>query len=213
MVATSRVRITRYLKRVNQEYFVPRGLVARIAKQGTLSQITQQREDAPLMAPRDDDAPHPYGLRDRRLKAMSGYIAPLQFVELTPLNEERNFIDELSSKMVARKAQKQEAKMVKGHGKGKEKAIEENQKLDNETQKIISKAQKKMTKSPRKRQSIEFKMQEELAKIDKDRRKIDNEFHEKAGDGCKNETKAAKKFLWIAIGNLDRTATAGATAM
>lgn len=210
MVATSRVRITRYLKRVNQEYFVPRGLVATIAKQGSLSKITHQSEDAPLVTPRDDGAmPHPHGLRDRRLMAMGRHIAPLEFVDLPAVNEEHNFIDKLSSKMVARKAHKQEAKMVEEHGKEKEKAIEENQKLDHEAQKIISKAEREMAKKPHKRQSIEFKMQEELHKIDKDRRKVDDEFHETSGDGGKNELKAAKIFLWIAIVNLDQPAQMG----
>ena len=204
-IATAKIRITRYLKRVNHEYFVPRGLVARIAKQATLSQLTGQPEDAPLMAPRGNDAtPHPHGLRDRRLAALNGYIAPLQMAQLPPMNEEHNIIDKASAKMMAFKAHRKESKMTEDHAKKKDKSVEENQKLDHEAQKIVSKAERKMAKHPRKKPSIEAEMREDLAKIDHDRRKVDDDFHEKVGDGGKKEMKAAQKFLWIAIGNLDQ---------
>ena len=89
MFAVGRVRITRYLERVNKEYFVPRGLQARIAKQNSLPDIIGQSPNAPLLAPipfTSDQAAFP-SLRDRRMQALGRYVAPLQYLSSSNVSE------------------------------------------------------------------------------------------------------------------------------
>lgn len=140
--ATARVRITRYLERANKEYFAPRGLLARIAKQNVLPQIVGQREDAPLLAPLPRHANNgniavtPPSLRDRRLQALGSHIARIEFCDLPAPQEEHNMLDKLSAKMAARKAKKQEEKIAEDSIKNQEEESKERAKLMKEEAKI-----------------------------------------------------------------------------
>ena len=81
MVAVSRVRIKRYLERANAEYFIPRGLVARIAKQNNIHEITGQSPDAPMLIDANTSGSDPTKAPDvieRRMAAFGNSIAPLQ---------------------------------------------------------------------------------------------------------------------------------------
>ena len=213
--ATARVRITRYLERANKDYFVPRGLVVRIAKQNILPGIVGQSEDAPLLAPlprhRDGNLDggdgagptHLPSLRDRRLQALGSLIAPIEFHDLPPQQAEHNVLDRLSAKMAARKTRKQEEKIVEDSFKNEEDAAKEKKKLIKEEGKI----RKEMEKVRRKEHGK--KQREELEKLEKELEKERRKYGEKAGEGGRKEEKKAGKFLWVVVMDL-RAAGGGA---
>ena len=128
MVTVARVRIHKYLETVNKEYFNPRGLQVRIAKQQIIPAITHQPTDYPLLTPPTNVQSTGYGppqnptdLRDRRLNALKDFIAPLEFHDLPPSQVEHNVLDRLSAKMAARQQQKAAKKALKKQEKAEEK--------------------------------------------------------------------------------------------
>ena len=195
-MAVARVRITRYLERVNKEYFVPRGLQARIAKQTSLPQILGQPPDAPLLAPSPpvaDGSGFP-SLRDRRMQALSQHIAPIQYKSDSELSEQGNWLDKVSAKMTARSAQKSEAKMNKDHFKTMKDGRKEEVKVEEKIQKAMSKGKKsKVAKLEAKRAHIHSGSPgDEVGISDK---------------GSAKEAKAARKFMFVVIQNLQQPAS------
>ena len=201
--AVTRVRITRYLERANKEYFAPRGLIARIAKQKTLPQIVGQSENAPLLAalPRygngtDGSVTTLPSLRERRLQALGSHVARIEYCDLPAPQEESNMLDKLSGKMAARKAKKQEEKMVEDVLKNQEEEAKERGKLVKEERKIGHKMEKARAKGKRKDQ---VKLEEELVEARE-------EYEKKVGEGGEKELKAAKKFLFVVVQNAQAAA-------
>lgn len=192
--AVARVRITRYLERANREYFAPRGLLARIAKQDVLAQIFGNPENAPLLAPLpmhadDNHGPaHPPSLRDRRLQALGSHVARIEFCDLPAPKEEQNVLDKLSAKMAARKMRKQEEKIVEESMKSQEEESKERGKLMKEEAKIRQKMEKARSKGSGSQ-----------AKLEKELLEVRDEYEEKAGGGGEKELKAARKFLFVVI--------------
>ena len=128
IVTVARVRIHKYLEAVNKEYFHPRGLQARLAKQQIIPEITHQQIDSPLLAPPAYVQSTGYGpprnptdLRDRRIGALKDFIAPLELHDLPPSKVEHNLLDRLSATMAARQQQKAERKAIKKQVKAEEK--------------------------------------------------------------------------------------------
>ena len=202
-VAVAKVRVGKYLERTNKDYFEPRGLHARIAKQPLLPQITGIPPEAPLLAPippQLDNPSHLPSLRDRRMQAMGDRIAYVEYRDLPAQHEEHSMLDKFSAKMLAHKAQRSERKMMKHHTKGREDEAKEREKLMEEEAKI----QRKMYKehSPKKRASLEHDLAKARA-----------EYQEKTGggQGGKDEIKGAKKFLYVVIQD-SKTAQAQAQA-
>lgn len=209
--AVARVRITRYLERANKDYFIPRGLLARIAKQNTLPQIVRQSETAPLLAPLPNvvNAAQMPTLRDRRLQALGTHVAHIEYQDLPAQHEQGNMLDQLSAKMQARKAKKQEEKAVEHSSKYREDADKEMQDLRKEEAKL----QKEMDKVIRKERGA--KQREEVAKIEEKRMEAREKFQKKVGDvdgrggGGGKEDKAARKFMFVVVMDA-RAAQAGA---
>lgn len=201
--ATARIRITRYLEQANQEYFAPRGLLARIAKQNVLPQIVGQPENAPLLAPlprhasKSNGSITPPSLRDRRLQALGSHIARIEFCDLPTPQEEHNMLDKLSAKMTARKTKKQEEKIVKDSMKSQEEESKKKEKLMKEEAKIRQKMEKARFKGSGNEAKMEGKMMEVREKYD-----------EKAGEGGEKEMKAANKFLFVVVQNAQAAAAA-----
>lgn len=195
--AVAKVRIARYLERANKEYFAPRGLVARIAKQDTLPQIVGQSANAPLLAPLPRQRDFTNGaitmpsLRDRRLQALGSHIARIEFCDLPAPQEESNMLDKLSAKMAARKTKKQEEKILEEALKNQEEEAKEREKLMEEEAKIGRKMEKARAKGN----------SGDQAKLQKDLRKAREEYEEKVGEGGEKEWKAAKKFLFVVVQN------------
>ena len=203
--AVARVRITRYLERANKEYFAPRGLLARIAKQDVLPQIVGQPVNAPLLAPLPRHANDSHGsialpsLRDRRLQALGSHVARIELYDLPAPHEEQNVLDKLSAKMAARKAKKQEEKMIEDSLKSQEDEFKEREKLMKEEAKIRRDMEKERSKGSGKQAELEEKLWEAR-----------KEYEEKTGGGGagEKELKAAKKFLFVVIQNAQAAAAA-----
>ena len=191
MMAVARVRITRYLERVNKEYFVPRGLQARIAKQSSLPQILGQPSDAPLLAPLPpvtDGSSFP-SLRDRRMQALSSCVAPIQYQGNSELSEEGNWLDKVSSKMTAHTAQRSEAKMNKKHMKAMKDERKEETKLEEDLHKAISKGKhSEVAKLEAHLEQMHLGSPGNVAGI--------------SDKASAKEEKAAKKFMFIIVQNL-----------
>ena len=201
--AVARVRITRYLERANKEYFAPRGLIARIAKQNVLPQIVGQSENAPLLAPlprygngTDGSVTSLPSLRDRRLQALGSHVARVEFCDLPAPQEESNILDKMSAKMAARKAKKLEEKLVEDVLKNQEEEDKERGKLMKEERKIGQKMERARAKGKRKDQ---VKLEEELLEARE-------EYEKKVGDGGEKESKAARKFLFVVVQNVQAAA-------
>lgn len=205
--AVARVRITRYLERANKEYFAPRGLSARIAKQNVLPQIVRQSENAPLLAPLPRHGNGTDGsittalpsLRDRRLQALGSHVARIEFCDLPAAQEESNLLDKMAAKMAARKAKKLEEKIVEDGMKGREEEGKERGKLMKEERKIGHKMEKARAKGDRKDQA---KLEEELVEAREDYEKKVG----KGGEGGEKELKAARKFLFVVVQNVQAAA-------
>ena len=196
-MAVARVRITRYLERANKDYFHPRGLQARIAKQNILPQIVRQPPGAPLLAPIPaaavDVSSFP-SLRDRRMQALGDHVAPLHFEGTgSAPSTENNVLDKISAKMTARKARKTEEKMAEKHMKHREDDMKERQDLAKEEAKIHAKMQKASYKGDRSKVvKLEAELQKEQAKCG-----------EKIGEGGGKEEKAAGKFMFVVVQSLE----------
>ncbi|KAL8788685.1 MAG: hypothetical protein Q9195_007186 [Heterodermia aff. obscurata] len=199
-IATARVRIARYLARANKDYFEPRGLHARIAKQNVIPEITRQPANAPMLANFEGvDPGNAPPLRERRLMALGDSIARLEFVGLGAPKKEGNMLDKLSAKMLAHKTERKQHKSDKDVHKERKKIQEEMEKLDEEARKAEREANKKMRKNPEK---ADRKYREEMTKIDEKRREEQDKYREKVSDGGKDEDKSARKFLWIVVQDL-----------
>ena len=182
---------------MNKDYFYPRGLQARIAKQKILPQIVGQPPEAPLLAPVPAtaiDASSFPSLRDRRMQALGSYVAPIRFEGAASApSTESNVLDKLSAKMTARKARKTEEKMAEDHIKHREDEMKERQDLAKEEAKIQAKMQKASYKGDRSKVvELEADLQEERAKR-----------AEKIGEGGAKEDKAAGKFMFVVVQSLE----------
>lgn len=202
MYATAKVRIGKYVTRANAEYFNPRGLRVRIAKQATLpARIANQPDQQlviPAIQPRVALGPgagdeYPTTLRDRRLAALRGQIADLSTGNLPPERRQKNALDQLAAKQL----QKQ---MAKKEEKERENALDssssdsdfsptgeskEMRKLQREMQKVNLKAEK---------EKIKAKKDKDVRKAEEDRVKDLRKIEE---DMAKEERKMAKKGRYV----------------
>lgn len=195
MIAVARIRITRYLGRVNKEYFHPRGLHAGVAKQKTLPNIVHQPPEAPLLAPLPPSASKDSfpTLRERRLQALGNGIAALRFEDFSAVSTESNPLDKVSAKMNARSA-----------GKAEKKIFEEAVKQQKEDAKASSKNVKEQSKIERKMQKASRKgHSSKLGELEAERFKVDAKYQKEHGKGKGKDVKAAKKFLFVVIQSLE----------
>ena len=195
MMAVARIRITRYLGRVNEEYFHPRGLHAGIAKQKTLPNIVHQPLEAPLLVPLPPSATNDSfpTLRERRLEALGNDIAPLQFEDFSVVSTESNPLDKVSAKMTARSVRKAEKKMFEEALKQQEDDAKEASKNVKEQSKI----EKKLQKASRKGDSSK------VGELEAERLKVEKKYQKEHGEGKGKDAKAAKKFLFVVIQSLE----------
>ena len=204
--ATSWVRAKSYVKRANEEMFLPRGLRCRVLKtKKMMPQVghgAEKLELPPLdsLEWNDDDIGGSDDPRIRRVLALGDRVAPLQFEGLPPPEPMETWLKRWGSKS----AQKQDAKMQKKLIKKRMKLIEEYQKKmeevevesrkgDQEVSKIENQKSMKITEAERKldqkghnskkRAKIEATLSVELQKLDENMNKV----------MTKNEERVAKK--------------------
>lgn len=206
MIAVSKVRVTRYLKRANGEYFIPRGLIARIAKQNNIHEVTGQSPDAPMLAePIGDDPSQWPDVTERRMQAFQGYIAPLQFEGVPEKVSEGSTLDRMTAKMNAMKENRGKKTDENGNdiSKHKSKLDKSRQEAEEEAQEIRADAEKELRKKPEKRDKIEKDMKKELAKLQEDAEDDNDKYLKKSGKGGKKMERKVKKFMFIVVQNLD----------
>lgn len=209
MYAVARIRIMKYLERANKEYFLARGLRARLAKKKTMAEITGEPETATRLETTEACGDKDASVRDRRLKALEGYIAPLQIDDLPPISQETNKLDQMASKMAQRKQNKEHKKGVKkrekdakkGGSKEDRELEKELRKGEKELSKIHGKANKKLAKKPQESDKIEKERAKEVKKVEKEIAKAQKKCDKEKGKD--KEEKAGNKFLWIVIENAD----------
>ena len=211
MVAVSRVRISRYLKRANAEYFVPRGLIARIAKQGTIHEVTGQSPDAPMLVDNDifgPDVSNAPGIVGRRMQAFQGHVAFVQYDEIPAGKKKGSTLDRLTAKMNAMKASRGKKKDAQGDVVTKEQAKlqEERAKAQEEEEEIRRKAEKKMAKKPEDRAKIQRNMDKDLANVKEDMQSDEEEYLEKSGKGGEKVERKLKRLLFVTVTNIDTDA-------
>ncbi|KAF8183257.1 hypothetical protein K438DRAFT_1599760, partial [Mycena galopus ATCC 62051] len=198
VVAKGRMRS--FYDRTNAEFFGPRGLRVRVVKDKEVPMITGQSPTAPELTPVSGG----YGadstsLRARRLIALQGYIAPLQFDGLSPMSCETGKLNQLAAKAFLRKEAKSRSKALEEAGKGQRDYQEKMQKLQEEEAEVRAKAREEMAKKPEGRAKIEEDLQKELDKLVEERQKVISDTERKEADDQGKEDKDAKKFMWIVI--------------
>lgn len=152
-------------------------------------------------------------LRDRRLKALEGFIAPLD-LDVPPPAEQTNVLDKISAKQVSRKISKDEKKELEKQGKQiKEQRKKSNnrsddsdassvislecelQSLERKIDRINEKAEerKRNAKDSRKFDKIEEKRVEEVEKVEKEIRKNERDLKKKTDKASKKAEKRESK--------------------
>jgi hypothetical protein len=207
MVDVARVRIARYLKRANAEYFVPRGLVARIVNQSNVHELTGQPPDAPLLIDTEAvavDASRSPGIIERRMRAFGSTIAPLQYDNLPAKQKEDSPLDRVAAKMNSRKANRGMKKTNDGNKVPKElaKLEESRMKREEEAVKLRRKAEKEMAKKPQNRDKVLTDLDKDLAKLEEEALSDEEEYAEKSGKGGKKVNGKLKKLKFIGVQDL-----------
>lgn len=188
--AVMRTRGTVFMKKVNAEYFNPRGLRVELATGEALKARVGINPSASLAAPisESDDLCE----IDRTLAGVQGYVAPLTF-NVPPPNEPTNILNKLFAKQQATILRKQEKKIQKPRNK----YVEKSANIDEDISKEALKLEKELIKLDRERQKEEKKRDAELRKLyakDKEGRKRAREEAKIAKDFDKEMTKLEREY-------------------
>lgn len=109
--ATSIARTKLYLKKVNEQYFAPRGLKVTIASDEQLRSVLHADPNGDVLAPPDESA-NILTIPERRIKALQHYISPLDFNVPAP-EEQTNVLNRLAAKQIQVSIKKTREKAVK----------------------------------------------------------------------------------------------------
>lgn len=222
--ADSMVRTKKYMVRMNEELFAPRGLVATVMntsdmliaanlgqKQGGLKNKLPLHELTPDdlstliengIPSRDLDPQH------MRLKALEGFIAPLDFHVPEENIAHKTFLKKMNAKASYRLSQKQQEKRTEELKKAQEKLEEMNEKIAKENR-SLEKVQARMDlykqshDGSRSKSNKLFELQDDLEKAiskrDAQVRKHRNDYQHDAKDWMKGDEKSAKRLRWVVI--------------
>ena len=190
--ATSIARSKMYFKAINADLFHPVGLQAKICStKDMMVEIGHSEQELKLLpldtndqldseavtaeaASNSDASISPEDSRMRRMRALQGYVAPLDF-NVPAVVEPDNMLKRMGNAQAQRMAKKQQEKEVKE----REKAVKEHKKKTKEGGKDINKAREKV-------EEVEEKLQ-------KEKDKMDRKLSKKAGD-AKEQEKIRKDF-------------------
>jgi hypothetical protein len=216
--AVTKGRTEMYMKKVNQNYFAPRRLRARIASSEEMSLTLGIPLDEPLVTPLSTDSVT-VSSQERKLNAVRPYMPDIT-LDVPPPSEQTTALAKMSAGQVERQSKRYEKNVQKNRRKMLEeseldpytgqpvpytqqsKYLKESRKLDKEVDKVNRKANKELSKGKDSLEKIERERNKEMGKIEKDRRKLDKEFKEKENEDDK-EAEKAPKTLWILIENLE----------
>jgi hypothetical protein len=215
--AVTKGRTERFMIRVNNDYFGPRGLKATISSSEAMRHALGLPEHEPLLAPLFNGNKQ-MSTQERKLNAVRPYIMAIT-LDVPPPSEQTTVLAKMSARQVQRqlksyekKAQKDRQKFLMEserdpatgspvHYTQRKKYLKESNKLDKEVEKINRKAEKELFEGKDHPDKIECERAKELRKVDKERKKLDKEEKEESDDD--KEAKKAPKTLWILIENLD----------
>ncbi|KAI1611960.1 hypothetical protein EDD36DRAFT_439865 [Exophiala viscosa] len=204
-----KTRCAHFVRRSNEQFFVPRGLKVKILKTEYLAKICGVRLEELMVKPLQPgmDMDTMGGPLDRRLQAVAGHVADLT-MDVPPPTEQSNLLAKISAKESAHS----EAKMDKKTMKGREKAME---KMPAAPGGVNAKAQRELDKLDSEEEKVHReetkpkKIEKELRKIEEDRQKVLADAQKDSGkdqeDSIKDdkEVKKSKKGLWMIVFNKD----------
>lgn len=219
--AVSKGRTELYMRKVNREYFEPRGLKVAIASRDAMATAMKLPEGAGMLAPLTTENEN-VSMMERRLEGLRPYMAELDF-DVPPPTQQTGILAKMSAGQVKRQVKKADKKAVKKRKdvfKEERKVSKDVDKLHREYEKEMKKLDKEEEKEKRetakearkdggkKAEKAERKLEKELGKIEKERAKVERELEKKTGKETSKpqekdkEVKQAKKVLWILIENI-----------
>ncbi|KAI1290579.1 hypothetical protein F5Y03DRAFT_56220 [Xylaria venustula] len=212
-----------YLKRVNEETFVPRGLKLEIAKLEAMARVNRipildttgkLRSDMQLLQPLlDPQEIQTIGATQRWLRALEPWVEPLDMENLPPINTDTHLWGRLHTTASEHERKGSEKKVLKDRSKAFDKHQKEVDKAEEKRVKALAKLEKKEQKAYEGSRS--HKVEDKLRKIDEKRGRAELKHHdkiEKAAEDSKGKDKEAKamtKILWLIIRNLHDTDVPG----
>ncbi|KAI9693544.1 MAG: hypothetical protein M1820_009159 [Bogoriella megaspora] len=119
------VRTKKYLARVNEEFFNPRGLVVLMKTDGELCQdlgLSGEKMQQVNVATVDTATSDMTPLPERRLRALQPYIANLT-LDVPPLTKQKGMFDKIAAKQ-------QEMKIAKNQRKSQKRAVKQTEKAE-----------------------------------------------------------------------------------
>jgi hypothetical protein len=217
-VAVSKGRTELYLREANKDIFGPRGLKAEIAKIDAVAKIAgipildaagKIDKKSRLLDDIDVQTVRTVSGQERRLMALSQWIAPLEVTPLPEIEQQKNPLSRLNQAASERQRRKGEEKLIEDREKAHKKMSEDGSKAEREYQKEMRKLDKEEEKVRRKEDG--HKLEKELEKIEKERRKAEREYEKESDKLMKEdkEEKALRKILWLVIRNLEDDSGAG----
>lgn len=173
----SKTRGAMFVKKVNSDFFAPRGLKMELVTADALKMKLGMRPDMPLAHPLEQSMD--MTLHERRMVALQDFVSPVTFNVPSP-NEPTNVLDKLSAGAQKRNISKQEKKAFES----REKYMEESAKSHGEVDKKSRKTDKELNKLNRKRQHELEKRDKEIAKVTS---KAEKELNKKPKEASKIE--------------------------
>lgn len=110
--AVSAVRTKRFLAQANDQYFAPRGLKVSLKNDEEVASLVGFPPTQKLLAPVHIGSNSVISMRDRRMVALSPYIAPLT-TDVPPPTKQRNILDRIAAKQVDKTTEKKDKKLRK----------------------------------------------------------------------------------------------------
>lgn len=211
---TSKRKTEKFLKKANKEFFERRGLKVEIANGKALAAILGVggmlgKDGIEIEPPRVETMG--LEIQERRLKALEGRIATLQFEGLPPPAEQTGKLAKMTQKLMRREQKSKEKKIMKNRkaalekmkGSGETRIEKEERRTWQEAKEKIEEAMREM--SSRRREEDIRKAQTErhrsLAKLYED--KVNEEWKDQKDLTKKDkEIKMGRKLLWIIVRNL-----------
>ena len=211
-VAVSKGRTELFLREANKDIFAPRGLKVEIAKMDAIAKLAnipildssgKIEKHSKILGDLEIQELRAISGQERRLQALSQWIAPLEVTPLPMIEQQSNPLSRLNQAASERQRKKGEQKLIEDREKAHKKINKDGDKAEREYEKELRKLEKEEEKVRRKEDGR--KLEKELEKIEKERRKAEKEYEKETGKLIKEdkEEKAFRKILWLVIRNLE----------
>lgn len=205
------------LRDMNKELFGPCGLKAQVAQLNAVAAMTNMPiltpdgkvdKKAPLMRPIDDEEEcGTMSAQERRIRALEGYIEPLDIENLPDLAKGSNPLSRMHAAVSERNRTQGEKKMMKDRAKAQKGWNKDVEKVNKKYEEKLHELEKEEQRAQGRRS--DKKRGEELKKLEHKREKLDKEHSSKLDRAEKErlkddkEEKGFRKILFLIITNLD----------